>query len=229
MNIAIMQPYLFPYIGYWQLVNAVDTFVIYDDVNYIKQGFINRNSILINGEKQRLTLNVTGASSNRKINEICIGDNSENILKTISQNYNKAPQFENVYPLLTKLLLNKDTNLARFIGFTITEISSYLGISTDLIYSSDIKKRKTLTAQDRLIEMCHQIGADTYFNMIGGSHLYSKSYFELNGLKLKFMKPLPVNYNQFGNDHIPNLSIIDVMMFNDRENTRAFLDQYKLL
>lgn len=108
MTLAIMQPYLFPYIGYWQLINAVDTFVIYDDVNFIKQGYINRNSILSNGKSQQFTLELIGASSNKLIKEIEIGNNANKILKTIKQSYIKAPLFENVIILLEEILTNKE-------------------------------------------------------------------------------------------------------------------------
>ena len=83
MTVAIMQPYLFPYIGYWQLIHAVDTFVIFDDVNYIKKGYINRNNILVNGQKQTFTLELMSASQNKLINDIDIGNNIEKVMESI--------------------------------------------------------------------------------------------------------------------------------------------------
>ena len=104
MTLAIMQPYLFPYIGYWQLLNAVDTFVLYDDVNYINKGYINRNSILVDGKAQQFTLELINASQNKLINEIEIGNNSKKLLKTITQSYIKAPFFEDIITLIEEIL-----------------------------------------------------------------------------------------------------------------------------
>ena len=96
MKAAVMQPYLFPYIGYFQLINAVDTFVVYDDVNYIKKGWINRNSILVNEKPFLFTVDLKEVSQNKLINEITIDENSnwkKNILRTIELSYKKAPFF----------------------------------------------------------------------------------------------------------------------------------------
>ena len=121
-KIAIMQPYFLPYIGYFQLINAVDEFIIYDDVNYIKQGFINRNYILSQGLKVFLTLETFGASSNKKINEVLIGNNKEKILKTIEVNYRKAPYFKNVFNLILEIMNFEENNLSRFVGNSLFKI-----------------------------------------------------------------------------------------------------------
>lgn len=91
MKVAIMQPYFFPYIGYWQLINAVDKFVIYDDVNYINRGWVNRNNILLNGKVQRINLQMVGASQNKLINQIEVSD-SELFRKKTIKNYRNSLQ-----------------------------------------------------------------------------------------------------------------------------------------
>ena len=111
-----MQPYFFPYIGYWQLLNAADTFVIYDDVHFIKQGYINRNSILVGNKAQKITLEVIGASSNRAINEVQVGSNTKKLLKGIDQAYKKAPEYDKVFPLIQSILENPEKNLATLLG-----------------------------------------------------------------------------------------------------------------
>ena len=229
MTLAIMQPYLFPYIGYWQLINAVDTFVIYDDVNYINKGYINRNSILVNGKSQQFTLELIGASQNKLIKEIEIGNNANKILKTIKQSYIKAPLFENVISLLEEILTNKEKNLAKYIGYSLEIISNYLNINTKFIYSSDIKKDNNLKAQDKILDICKKLEATNYINTIGGQELYNKEIFKENGIELNFLKTELVEYKQFKNDFVPYLSIIDILMFNSKDEIKNMLNRYALV
>lgn len=229
MRVAIMQPYLFPYIGYWQLINSVDTFVIYDDVNFIKQGYINRNSILSNGQSQQFTLELMGASSNKLINEIEIGNNINKILKTIKQSYIKAPFFQEIITLTEKILTNKEKNLGKFIGFSLEKISQYLEINTKFIYSSNIEKNNNLKAQDKVIDICKNLNAKTYINTIGGQELYNKEIFRENCIELDFLKTELVEYKQFKNDFVPYLSIIDILMFNSKDEIKNMLNRYELV
>ena len=223
-----MQPYLFPYIGYWQLINAVDTFVIYDDVNFIKRGYINRNNILQNQKPQLFTLELIGASQNKKINEISVGNNSKKLLKTIKQNYSKAPFFNDVFPLLEEILGNKVKNLPRFIGISLVGISKYLNINTNFLYSSDLENDKSLKAQERLIEISKILTATDYINAIGGKELYDKEFFLKNNINLSFLKSTEIVYKQFNNEFVSNLSIIDLMMFNSKEEIQILLQKYYL-
>jgi len=229
MTLAIMQPYLFPYIGYWQLINAVETFVIYDDVTFIKQGYINRNSILINRQKQRFTLNLIGTSSNRLINQIIVGNNQAKLLKTMEQSYAKAPFVVNVMPILEQILNQNEKNLAKFLGFSLQKISDYLQINTEFIYSSDIKKDVRLKAQNKVIDIAKRLNAAKYINAIGGQKLYSKEQFKKEGIELNFLKTQIQEYKQFNIDFIPNLSIIDIMMFNTQDEIQKMLKMYELV
>lgn len=228
MNLAIMQPYLFPYIGYWQLINAVDTFVIYDDVNYIKQGYINRNNILSIDKPQRLTLELRGASSFKLINEIEVGANSKKLLKTIRNNYIKSPYFESVYPLLQEIFDQDERNLAKYIGYSLHKISKYLTINTRLVYSSDTEKDVSLKADDKVIDICTRLKADTYINSVGGQKLYDKRKFKDKGVELKFIQAKVKEYKQYKNQFVPCLSIIDVMMFNSKKDINSMLYEYDL-
>lgn len=229
MTVAIMQPYLFPYIGYWQLINAVDTFVIYDDVNYINKGYINRNSIIVNGKSQQFTLELIGASQNKLINEIEVGNNSKKLLKTIEMSYKKAPYFDIVFPAIEDVLSQKENNLAKFIGYSIQKISNYLEISTKFIYSSDIEKDNSLKAQDKILDICQKLNAINYINAIGGQELYDKEKFQAENIKLNFLETKTTEYKQFKNEFIPYLSIIDVMMFSNRDEIKSMLREYKLI
>jgi len=229
MTIAIMQPYLFPYIGYWQLINTVDTYVVYDDVNYMKKGYINRNNILVGGKSQLFTLELIGASQNKLINEIRIGGNSEKIIKTIKQSYIKAPYFDKVFPMIENILNNQENNLARFIGYSLEKISNYLEINTKFIYSSDIEKDNNLKAGDKLIAISKILNASQYINAIGGQELYEKDIFKKEGIELNFLETEIIEYKQFKNDFIPYLSIIDMMMFNSVENIKDMLTRYDVV
>ena len=228
MKLAIMQPYLFPYIGYFQLIKAVDAFVVYDDVNFIKGGWINRNFILSQGGKSRITLQLQGASPNLLINQVLVGGNKVKLLKSIQQSYSKAPQFSSVYPLIESVLLYDETNLAKFIDYGLQQICSYLGISPKWYLSSDLKKDTTLCGQDKVLSICAELSVSQYINVPGGRDIYNGEAFSSQGIKLSFIQPKEIKYSQFGKEFEPGLSIIDVMMFNDFEQCSNLLKRYSL-
>ena len=197
MKLAIMQPYFFPYIGYWQLISAVDIFVIYDDVSYIKQGWVNRNNIIDNNKLQMLSLQTIGASSFKLINEVNVGSNSHKILKTLTYAYKKTPNFERIFLLLKDIMLNDEKNLAVFLTYTIKRICEYLDIPTKLIISSGIEKNNELRGQDKVIQICQSMQATQYINAIGGQELYQKEIFSEQGVELSFLKSKPIKYSQY--------------------------------
>lgn len=229
MKLAVMQPYFFPYIGYWQLIAAVDTFVIYDDVNYIKKGFINRNSILVNNAGHLLILELVGASQNKKINEIDVGGNTLKILKTIELSYKKAPYFENVFPLIQEILKNEEKNLAQFLISSIRKICTYLEIKTNISISSELIKNNDLKGQDKILDICGVLQAKQYINAIGGQELYQNKAFSQQSMELLFIKNKAIDYQQFKLPFIPNLSIIDVLMFNDKGQINQYLTEFELI
>ena len=228
MSLALMQPYLFPYLGYFQLIHASDTFVVYDDVNYIKGGWINRNHLLANGVRQLFTLPLSDASPNKLINEICLRGTHGSILKSIRQNYGKAPQFANVFPLVEEVLDQKEINLARFVTFGLHRLCEYLGLHPNWYLSSSLDKDNTLRGQGKVLAICEELGVKQYINAPGGRHLYDTTDFLKRGIRLSFVQPRDVVYQQFGNEFIPNLSIIDVMMFNDQSQCRKLIEEYDI-
>jgi len=233
VKVGIMQPYFFPYIGYWQLIKNVDKYVIYDDVNFIKGGWINRNNILVNGNAKLINLQINKVSSNKLINEIEIVRNdvsNKKLLKTIKESYCKAPYFENVFPLVENIINQDEKNLAKYLVFLTKEVCKYIKIDTEIIVSSDIKKNNALRGQDKVLEICKLLSADQYINSIGGQNLYSTSEFISQGIELKFLKNNDISYLQFSkNQFVPNLSIIDVMMFNSNERVQEILCEYRTL
>lgn len=227
-----MQPYFFPYIGYWQLMNAVDKYVIYDDVNFIKGGWINRNRILMNGEAKMINVQMNGASPNKLISEVEVSRDivyKKKLLKTIESCYKKAPYYANVYSIIENIIIQDEMKLSYYLEYLIRQICKYLSIETELIVSSSINKNNNLKGQDRVIEICKILGADEYYNAIGGQELYSPDAFAAQGLKLKFLKAGSIKYQQFNDEFIPSLSIIDVMMFNKPEEVRDMLENYDVL
>ncbi|MGI6161644.1 MAG: WbqC family protein [Christensenellales bacterium] len=234
MKTGVMQPYFFPYLGYWQLMNSVDTYVVYDDVNYIKGGRINRNAILLNGKAHNINLILRGASPNLLINEVKVSAEPQwraKLLRTISQAYSKAPFVEQVMPVLDSVINNQEENLAKFLFYSFEKVSAYLGIETKLIMSSDIPKDNELKGRYRLYDIFKALDTTEYYNAINGMSLYAEhsDEFSERGVALRFLEMLPVEYPQLRNEFVPNLSIIDIMMFNSKEQCSELLNQYKLL
>ena len=207
----------------------MDSFVVYDDVSYIKGGWINRNFILAKDHKQRITLPLLGASSNKLIKEIVVGNNVKKIIEGIRQNYSKAPQFAVVFPLLESILLQQDKNLSCFLDHGLRQICDYLGLHPQWQISSSLKKNSDLRGQDKVLAICEELGATHYINVPGGEALYSKEVFASCGMQLSFIQPKVVSYRQFGEVFVPNLSIVDVMMFNNKERCAELLDEYSLV
>ncbi|MFG0739812.1 WbqC family protein [Proteus terrae] len=229
MTLAIMQPYLFPYIGYYQLAYHSDIFIFYDDVNYIKSGYINRNNILTKNGPQLFTLPVIKASSFKKINELYFQEDVRKILASISQAYSKAPYFSFIYPIIEKVLTDKNRNVAHIASSSIIEIFKYLEIDFKYNYSSLMNNNKNMNAQDKLIEFCKIYNCRNYVNSVGGKKLYNKEEFLSNGINLKFIMPENVHYIQYNcESYQQNLSIIDVLMNNSKLEVKTLLNKYLL-
>ena len=227
-----MQPYFFPYIGYFQMMNAVDKFVIYDDVTYIKNGWINRNRILVNGMEYMYTIPLKNASSNTLIKEIQISLNTRTVtklLKTLQQNYRKAPYFEEAF-LLISSIFNQETKFIRDLCLkSLQLINMYLDMDTFIVETSTIYNNQNLKSQDRIIDICLQEKANHYVNLIGGQDLYDKKTFTNRGINLNFLESKEIKYSQFTNQFIPWLSMIDVMMFNSPQKIKQMLNDYTLV
>lgn len=232
MKVAIMQPYFLPYIGYFQLINAVDLFVICDDVNYIKNGWINRNRILLANKDYKFTVPIEKQSQNKLINELTIYNGNlskKNLLTSFEYAYKKAPHFKEIHPLLKDIILNEENHLSNYITYSLKKISNFLDLDTKIILSSHINKNINLKKQDKILEMCHILQATDYINAIGGVSLYDKKIFKKNKINLFFLKSNDIQYNQFKSSFIPCLSIIDVLMFNSKTHVQQFLNEYELI
>lgn len=231
MKIAVMQPYLFPYIGYFQLMVAVQKFVVFDDVHFINKGWINRNNILINGKPHLFTIPLKNASQNRLIKDIEIVEANGwrgKFFKTLEMGYRKAPYFTQVFTLVEKIMQVEKENISQLIVRSLQVINDYLSIEARIVTTSAVYQNEHLKGQSRIIDICRREGADHYINPAGGKDLYDHATFEQNQLQLSFIKSLPIRYQQFDHDFVPWLSMVDVLMFNGKEQVRALLANHIL-
>jgi hypothetical protein len=232
MRLAIMQPYFFPYIGYWQLIHAVDRFVIYDDVNYIKGGWINRNRILINGEPIYITVPLHQPSSFKRICDTSLQPAviwRDKLVRMVENTYRKAPFFDAGFPIIEGLIRHDMDNLSDYLVHQLRTLSAFMGIETEFVVTSRCYGNNELSGQDRVIDICKREGATTIINPQGGQALYDRAAFTQFDLDLKFLIPSNIAYKQFGAVHVPWLSIIDVMMFNSPSQLPTLLNKYELV
>ena len=232
MTLAIMQPYFFPYIGYFQLINSVDEFVVYDNIQFTKKGWINRNRILFNSNDEYITIPLKKDSDFLNINQRFLADtwtiDRRKLLNRFTESYRKSPYFHPTLSLVEKCLVSDKLNLFDFLFNTLIETSNYLDISTKFTLSSSLNIDHNLKSEEKVLSMCKHLHATKYINPIGGLDLYSKTKFEQNSIQLKFLRSNPINYSQFTNEFLPWLSIIDVMMFNSKNEILNFLNEYTL-
>lgn len=231
MKLAIMQPYYFPYIGYWQLIQSVDRFVIYDDVNYIKRGWVNRNRILINGEPRFITVPLQSSSQNKRICDIQLQPSNgwrNKSLRMLEVTYGRSLYFDDVFPVLENMIANGACNLAEYLAGMVTSLMGWMDIKTDVVLSSRIYGNDNVSGEKRIMDICKRENADIYVNPQGGRELYTPELFSGNSIDLFFLKTKEHKYKQFGNEFVPWLSIIDVMMFNSQDEIREMLLEYDL-
>jgi hypothetical protein len=231
-TIGIMQPYFFPYIGYWQLIHAVDRFVILDDVNYVVRGWVNRNRLLINRAPSYITVPLQQASQNKHICDTMIVSSRtwrDKLTKTVEYTYRNTPHFDEVFPVVEHLIRYPAENLADYLAYQLQTLSRLLGISTDFVVTSRIYGNNEIAGQERVLDICRREGATTYINAQGGQKLYGTDAFSSAGIDLRFIFMRPLTYKQYGTGFTPNLSIIDVMMFNSKREILAdFLGNFDL-
>lgn len=240
MKIGMMQPYLFPYIGYFQLMALVDVYVIVDEVKYISKGFMNRNVLLpAPGQKEprRFTFSVQKDSHDKMIKERFfsekIVEDRKKLLYYLNTVYRKAPYFQQTMEILNDILFYDDRNMSKYLGNSLMKLAEYLGIKSRIYILSEIPDACIHTEfhdkNDRIFTIARYFGADHYINSIGGQKLYRKEVFEANALRLDFIRRGEISYKQFSEPFVEDLSIIDVMMFNRIEEIRELLQRYELV
>lgn len=228
-HIAIMQPYLFPYLGYYQLVYHTEKFVFLDDVRFIKKGFIHRNTIRLDSQPHRFTLPIIHPSQNRFINEHLFVDDVKKIINLITTVYRKAPYFSQTMPLVADIFEQTDRNVAKLAAKSISSVFEYLGLERCFLFSSEIPNNNSLKAQDRIIDICKNLGARCYTNAIGGLKLYSRDVFEAAGIKLEFIQIGNTTYKTPNYPYISGLSIIDALMICSTNEILDLLGNYDVI
>lgn len=233
MKLGIMQPYLFPYLGYFQLISAVDVFVIYDDVAFIKQGWINRNQLLLHGRLHLFSVPLEGASSKRAIRDTALSLREyprwkDKFLKTVALAYSKAPRYEPTHELLTTVLDAAPGSIGELASRSILAVCQALALLTRIEPSSTIYENGNLHAQDRVLDICAREAATVYINASGGRKLYAKDAFAIRGVELRFLRSRLPPYPQFNHEFVRGLSILDVLMFNSPEAVRRMMAEYEL-
>jgi len=227
-----MQPYFFPYIAYFSLIQSVEKFVIFDDVNFIQRGWVNRNNFLVNGDRCLLTLPVKKASRDAKILDVSLFEIERfknRFFKTLILNYKKAPFYDEVCPVLEDIFSFEGDSLSSFLERSLNAMAGYLGINTEFTRSSDLDISESLKGEDRIISICNRLGAEMYINPISGFELYSSGSFQSEGIRLGFLRHLGTDYSQYSLDHVSGLSIVDVVMFNSTEDALRLVKGYEVV
>ncbi len=228
-----MQPYFFPYLGYFQLVAASDLFIFYDDVNFIKRGWINRNKIGLNNTDYLITIPCIKPSQNKLIMDTEVNLDHENLKKTFQtfqQAYSKAPNFDIVNQMFSEVFNNVPANISSIAIKSVKLASEYLGLNTRFkISSEEDYGNNVLKKADRLIDICHREGFESYINAKGGIELYDKAYFKNHKVDLKFLDPVFTDYDRINQDFIPGLSILDVIAFSSRKEAKLMCQKYNLI
>ncbi len=216
MRVAIMQPYFFPYVGYFQLVGAVDLFIVYDNIKYTKKGWINRNRMLQSGKDVMFSLPLRSGSDSLDVRDrsLAADFNCDKFLNQLRGAYSRAPNFAEVFPMVERAVRHEDTNLFAYLHHALIRACEHLGLTTPIRVSSTVEIDHGLKNQDKVIALAKAVGATTYVNAIGGLDLYDREAFQAKGLKLQFIRSRPFEYRQFGDPFVPWMSIIDLLMFN---------------
>jgi hypothetical protein len=230
VTVGIMQPYFLPYIGYWQLLAAVDRFVVYDNIQYTKKGWINRNRFLRNGGDAFFTLPLKkGSDSLDVVDRNIAGDfDPRTILNPLAAAYRRAPFFSATFPMIESIVMAAPRNLFEYLQHSLVTVAAYLEIGTPIVVSSTVAIDHTLKSERKVLALCEALGADRYLNPSGGMDLYSVSAFADRGIELRFLQSRPIVYRQYDDPFVPSLSIVDALMFNSKDSVRAMLAEFDL-
>tara|TARA_Y100000389_G_C17265882_1_gene415420 strand:- start:12 stop:719 length:708 start_codon:yes stop_codon:yes gene_type:complete len=230
--LSIQQPYFFPYIGYFQLINVSETHIIYDIVNFKKKGWISRNRILINSKIHYVNILIKSISQNKKISDIEIVNDQQwryKLVKKIKYSYKKAKYFDEIFPLLEEIILYENNSLNDYLFNNISRLCKFLDIKTKIIKCSNLDINKKLRNKDLIIEIIKNQKFKNYINLTTGKKLYDKKFFEKQNIELKFINYKDSSYEHIDkNKYIENLSIIDMLFNIGKKNTQQNLKNFEL-
>lgn len=229
-----MQPYIFPYIGYFQLIHSADVFVFYDDVHFIKKGWINRNQILLNQEAFKFTIPLIGASQNKLINEIDVfweSNFDKKLLQQIEQSYRNAPHFNQVFDLIKQVFAKKPLRISDLAIQSVQQVCDYIGLERVFLKSSELPLESAEGRAERLMQITKYLDSYQYINAVNGQELYDKEYFKRGDIQLNFLSPnlLPYNQGSSSSPFIPYLSILDLLMWEEKEDILSLISSYEII
>jgi len=231
MKVAIMQPYFFPYIGYFQLVAISDTFVFLDNVQYINRGWINRNYVLSNGKAKLISIPLKYAPrhiwiKDREISPVEYKKVVVKINKMLQACYSRSEYYSDIRPFIMHVLNEKERSIAKLAENSIKKVCDYLGVKKQFYHASKVitdHESCNLDGPERIAKIVNELGGTEYINPASGQELYKKDWFMSKGIKIYFMTPHIKSYPQGTAEFVPSLSIIDVLMNNSIEQIREML------
>ena len=235
-KVALMQPYFLPYHGYFKLIKSVDSFIIYDDAQWIKRGWINRNKIIFKGESDFITIPVNNSPLKTPINQKLLNLNNlekykNKIISKVHYTYKSYPYFNSGYSLLKEILSFKALHASEFIINSLILTCDYLGLTNSFYLSSSFKGHESLKGQKQVVSIIKNLNCDNYINSIGGRKLYDENFFKSQGIKLNFLSANPIKYSEeLDNQNInTELSILDLIMRESPSYINDLLGDYQIL
>ncbi|NNE80710.1 MAG: WbqC family protein [Silicimonas sp.] len=235
MRIAVMQPYIFPYLPYFQLVHAVDCFVFLDTVQFLKRGWMHRNRIKLGDKDHLFTLPVRVESRNSPVTDVVFAENikaeCETLKRKLEHAYRKANSWSQLETIIWPLMddMEPGANFSDFAGKSVQAVSDAMGITTDFRSASALGERTADHYQDYILDICQELGATTYVNPIGGMDIYSPKAFAERNVDLRFLSAQSFVYPQPGGAFVENLSIVDVLANVPLGELGQLLDDYELI
>lgn len=229
MNLALMQPYFFPYVGYFDLICNCNRFVVFDEAQYIKQGWINRNRVLHPGEGwQYVTVPVQKHRSSTRIGQVSIvpDDSWKSKLKArLTHLKSHAPHYAETMDLLDDCLDSDERSISKFNVAIIEKICRFLGIEFNCSYISELglDLGSGLGPGDWALQLARRLKARNYVNLPGGEDLFDAAAFQKSDIGLCIRKIEPFVYSTGKYVFQENLSIIDVLMWNSVTEIRRYL------
>ena len=236
MKVGIMQPYFFPYIGYWSLIKQTEHFILFDSVQFIKHGWIERNRILKPGEgSQYIKVPLEKYSRSTRINEIRINDNEDwrdKLFRQLEHYKKRAPFYSETIGVVQEALNIQTDSMVKLNENIILTVCKYLDIDVklDIFSEMNLKIEEVNEPDEWALNICKAMGnVNEYWNPEGGLEFFNKSKYIDEGINIKFLKIKLERYSQRRESFEAGLSIIDVMMFNSKEEIKNMLNSYSIL
>lgn len=228
MRIAIMQPYFFPYLGYFQLIHAVDTFIYLDDVAFIKKGWIHRNRLYFNKKTYLFSIPIKNISQHKSIRETTVSDPEfshwkKKFFSSLCSFYKKQPYFNEGFEIVNSVFETPFNSIAELAINSIKITCDAVGLNIPRKCSSEIETIHGIKKENLIIEICRIYNCDVYVNPPGGVLLYRKEMFAKHGISLRFIQPNLQAYPAENRDFVPGLSVLDALMCCGKRYTRDYL------